>query len=299
MSEITENKQEIEKDPTNTFLTGVNIDVDAWREQTVEELTAWLNDIKNKKTEFGDPLVEFPEGWDKDQNLTTNQQIDVIAKGLADKLQGAEAKEAKSDLQSIRAQADKLKQLEKQLAAFDGDDEELEPELSKEDEDILNEEIVIPNIDVSGPNPFEIDADSLKRLKEIDEKLGTTEEDTKPPTRTMEEINNDILKLYKNPEGDKPEDVSLIPNETDDKDGDETKEPSSDRSSSTPKLPQETSVTIQPPEILSVPKSPPHKSSLKSPLPSSLNQKPIPPLQQISADIQLKQIKSKKPLTKK
>ncbi|EAY09934.1 hypothetical protein TVAG_482080 [Trichomonas vaginalis G3] len=299
MTETPENKQELEKDPTNTFLTGVNIDVDAWREQTVEELTAWLNDIKSKKTEFGDPLVDFPDGWDQGQNLSTNQQIDVIAKGLAAKLQGAEAKEAKADLQNIRAQADKLKQLEKQLAALDADDDEIETELSKEDEAFLDEEIVIPNIDVSGPNPFEIDPDSMKRLKEIDEKLGTTDEDMKQPTRTMEEINNDIMKLYQNPEGDKPENVTLLDAEEDNKESDETKEPSSERPSSTPKSPQEISSLSPPVEAASAPKSPPHKSALKSPLSSALNQKPIPPLQQITGDIQLKQIRSKKPLMKK
>lgn len=281
MSEA-EKKSELEKDPTNTFLTGVNIDVDAWREQTVEELTAWLNDIKNKKTEFGDPLVDFPEGWDQGQNLTTNQQIEVIAKGLASKLQGAEAKEAQQELQNIRAQADKLKQLEKQLAALDADDDEIEPTLSKEDEDFLDEEIVIPNIDVSGPNPFEIDADSMKRLKEIDEKLGIKEEEMQAPTRTMEEINNDIMKLYQNNE-DKPDDVHLIEGEEKEFHVDSKEQPE-------PKSPAETT---------SAPKSPPHKVPLKSPLPSALNQKPIPPLQQITGDIGIKPARSKKPVPKK
>jgi hypothetical protein len=37
---------------TGPFLTGVEIDVDQWRAQTIEELQTWLNDIKTRKTKM-------------------------------------------------------------------------------------------------------------------------------------------------------------------------------------------------------------------------------------------------------
>ena len=267
----------VEKEPSSTFLTGVEVDMDQWRQETVEELTNWLEDIKNKKTEFGDPLVDFPEGWDKDINLTPKQQLDLISSSLAKNLTGNEAKEAQMDLQNIRQQADKLRALDKQLNDLDSDSDIEEQPLSKEDEDLLNEEIVIPNIDTSGPNPFEIPEDDLKRLKEIDEKLGFVEDENYQPTKTITEINDELLKLYSAP---------TTTSNTD------TSSPSAQKSA------PETSV--------STPKSPPQKA-LKSapPVPPismkpsiGAGSKPIPPLQQLES-IPKPQSRTKKSISKK
>lgn len=184
------------------FLTGVEIDVDQWRAQTIEELQGWLDNIKNRTTSMGDPLVDFPQDWDPEKILSQKQQFDMISEGLARELKGTEAREAQAELQSIRAQADKIRQLDKVLNQLDNDDEDdFLADLPPEDEALLNTDIVIPNIDTSGPNPFELDEATAARLKEIDEKLGIDEQAeaeaaAKAPKRTMDEINNDLLKLY-------------------------------------------------------------------------------------------------------
>jgi hypothetical protein len=115
---------------------------------------------------------------------------------LATSLTGQEAKEAQSELQVIRSQADKIRKLDRILGQL-GDDDDL-PELTPEpvEDDILEKEIVIPHIDTSGPNPFDLDAASLARLKEIDAKLGITEADEAGPVRSIGEINEDLIKLY-------------------------------------------------------------------------------------------------------
>lgn len=245
-------------DPDGTFLTGVEVDMDQWRAETVEELTNWLDNIKNKKTEFGDPLVEFPEGWDKDVNLTTNQQIDLISSGLAKSLTGNEAREAQQDLQSIRAQADKLRQLDKQLNSFKSDSEDEKEPLSKEDEDLLDEDIVIPEIDVSGPNPFEMSDDQMKRLKEIDEQLGFKDEEEKEPTKTMAELNDELLKLYTQQASAQAQANA------------EENEPKTPQSATNPKSPPVPSKGLK-----SAPSVPP--ISMK---PTSIASRPIPPLAQ-------------------
>ena len=272
----------VEKEPSSTFLTGVEVDMDQWRQETVEELTSWLEDIKNKKTEFGDPLVEFPEGWDKDINLTQNQQFDLISAGIAKNLTGNEAKEAQLDLQNIRQQADKLRALDKQLNALDSDSDHEDQELSKEDQDILDEEIVVPNIDTSGPNPFEIPEDDLKRLKEIDEQLGIVDDDTTEPKKTITEINEELLKLYSAPESTNK---------------------SNDSNNSSP---DDSKAQSSPGTAESTPKSPPPGKALKSapaavpPIsmkPTTIASKPIPPLQQLES--MSKPTRTKKSVSKK
>jgi hypothetical protein len=184
---------------SGAFLTGVEIDVDQWRAQTIEELHTWLNDIRNRKTQMGDPLVDFPEDWDPEKVLSQKQQLDLISQGLASTLTGAEAKEAQAELQAIRAQAEKIRQLDKLLGQL-GDDDEEPVELSPEDEDLLNTEIVIPHIDTSGPNPFDIPPELQARLREIDEKLGIKPGDDEGlPIRSLDDINDDLLKLYQEP----------------------------------------------------------------------------------------------------
>lgn len=180
------------------FLTGVEVDVDAWRMQTIEELQTWLTDIQNRKTSMGDPLVDFPEGWDSQEVVSQKQQLDIISRGLAASLTGTEAREAQAELQTIRAQAEKLRQLDKMLGQFGDDDEEVFTPVDPADEDLLNTEIVIPRIDTSGPNPFEIPPDLQARLKEIDERLGITGTE-ELPVRSLDEINEDLLKLYQEP----------------------------------------------------------------------------------------------------
>jgi hypothetical protein len=186
------------------FLTGVEIDVDQWRAQTIEELQTWLSDIKTRKTKLGDQLVDFPEDWDPEKVLTQKQQFDLISQGLAASLTGAEAKEAQAELQAIRAQAEKIRQLDKLLGQFEDDDEE--PfELTPADDDLLNTEIVIPHIDTSGPNPFDIPPELQARLKEIDDKLGIKPgEDDGTPIRSLNDINDDLLKLYQEPSEESP-----------------------------------------------------------------------------------------------
>lgn len=214
------------------FLTGVEIDVDQWRAQTIEELQGWLDGIKNKTTSMGDPLVDFPQDWDPEKVLSQKQQFDMISDGLARDLKGPEAKEAQSELQSIRAQAEKIRQLDKVLNQLEDDDEDLFPQLPPEDEDLLNTEIVIPNIDTSGPNPFELDEATSARLREIDEKLGIDEKTeaeivAKQPKRTMDEINDELLKLYQN-QSEKDEKDSTKKKEI------EQKQPSPKKESKTP-----------------------------------------------------------------
>ena len=185
------------------FLTGVEIDVDQWRAQTIEELQNWLDDIRSRKTELGDPLVEFPEGWDSESIVSQKQQLDIISKGLAANLTGQEAREAKAEIQAIRAQAEKIRQLDKALAQLGDDDDEDPVEEAPETEDFLNTEIVIPKIDTSGPNPFELTDDVKARLREIDAKLGAIEEpgaDEGAPTKTLDQINDELLKLYQTPQ---------------------------------------------------------------------------------------------------
>ena len=194
-------EKEIENLIGGAFITGVDIDVDQWREQTIEELQGWLDNIKERKTSLGDPLVEFPEGWDAEKIISQKQQFDIISEGIAKNLSGQEAREAQAELKSIRAQADKIRQLDKLLSQLGEDDENeddlLLPELPKEDEDLLNTDIVIPDIDTSGPNPFELDPETAARLKEIDEKLGIADNDETPePSKTMDQINDELLKLY-------------------------------------------------------------------------------------------------------
>jgi hypothetical protein len=192
------------------FLTGVEVDVDQWRQQTIAELETWLADIQNRKTSMGDPLVDFPEGWDSASSLSQKQQLDVIGRGLASMLTGPEAREAQVELQAIRAQGEKLRQLEKILGQFsDDDDEQAPPALDPADEDLLNTEIVIPRIDLNASNPFEIPPELQARLREIDEKLGITG-DEQLPTRPLDEINDDLLKLYQEPQfppSEPPEDA--------------------------------------------------------------------------------------------
>jgi hypothetical protein len=184
---------------SGAFLTGVEIDVDQWRAQTIEELHTWLNDIRNRKTQLGDQLVDFPEDWDPEKVLSQKQQLDLISQGLAATLTGAEAKEAQAELQAIRAQAEKIRQLDKLLGQL-GDEDEEPVELSPEDEDLLNTEIVIPHIDTSGPNPFDIPPELQARLKEIDEKLGIKPGDDEGlPLRSLDDIHDDLLKLYQEP----------------------------------------------------------------------------------------------------
>lgn len=179
-----------------TFLTGVEIDVDQWRADVVEELQSWLKNIQSKKTALGDPLVEFPEGWDKKFDLNQKQQLDVIASGLVKNLQGSEAKEVQAEIQSIRAQAEKLRALEKQIVQMGSDsDDELFNRLTKEEEDILDTEINIPNIDLSGPNPFELSESVKKRLSEIDAKLGF-DDDGEELTKSLKEVNEELLQIY-------------------------------------------------------------------------------------------------------
>lgn len=212
---VTNPEEEETEEPSpellGTFLTGVDIDVDQWRSQTIEELQTWLDDIKNRKTEYGDPLVEFPDNWDAEKVLTQKQQFDIISKGLASGLTGPQQKEAQAELQSIRAQADKIRQLDKILSQLSDSDDE-EPAISPEDEDLLNTDIVIPKIDTSGPNPFELTPDVAARLKEIDEKLGIDENEEKnaeQPTKTMDELNQELLELYRSeekPPEDEPSD---------------------------------------------------------------------------------------------
>jgi hypothetical protein len=185
----------------------VEIDFDQWRLQTIEELQTWLTDIQTRKTSMGDPLVDFPDGWDSERVLTQKQQLDIIQQGLASTLTGPEAREAQAELQTIRAQAEKIRQLDKLLNQLEeDDDEDLIPE-EPGDEDLLNTDIVIPKIDTSGPNPFEFTPDVQARLKAIDEKLGWRDEDDAGPTKTLDEINDDLLKLYQEPppEPDAPE----------------------------------------------------------------------------------------------
>lgn len=201
--ESGENQNDINDLLSGPFLTGVEIDVDQWRAQTIEELQGWLDGIKNKTTSMGDPLVDFPQDWDPEKVLTQKQQFDMISDGITRDLKGAEAKEAQTELQSIRAQAEKIRQLDKVLNQLEDDDEDLFPQLPPEDEDLLNTDIVIPNIDTSGPNPFELDEATSARLKEIDAKLGIDEKTeaeiaAKQPKRTMDEINDELLKLYQN-----------------------------------------------------------------------------------------------------
>jgi hypothetical protein len=185
---------------TGPFLTGVEVDVDAWRMQTIEELQTWLADIQTRKTSMGDPLVDFPEGWDADTAVGQKQQLDIISRGLAASLTGPEAREAQAELQTIRAQAEKLRQLDKLLGQLGDDDEEpAPPPLDPADEELLSTEIVIPHIDTSGPNPFDIPPELQARLREIDEKLGLTG-DQDLPTRSLDEINDDLLKLYQEPQ---------------------------------------------------------------------------------------------------
>lgn len=191
---VKEESSEKIEEPAGTFLTGVEIDGDQWRAEVVEDLTNWLNDLKNKKTEFGEPLVEFPDDWENKPEMTQKQQIDLIQKGLAAKLTGKEAKEAQTELQNIRHQADQIRALDKQLAQFgsDSDDDLFE---NKEEEDDLEKEVTIPEIDLSGPNPFEITGDLASRLKEIDEKLGYST-DGETTAKSLQEINEELLKIY-------------------------------------------------------------------------------------------------------
>lgn len=185
--------------PSGAFLTGVEIDVDQWRLQTIEELQTWLSDIQTRKTSMGDPLVDFPEGWDTEKVLTQKQQLDIIQQGLASTLTGPEAREAQAELQTIRAQAEKIRQLDKLLNQLEEDDDEGPIPEEPGDEDLLNTDIVIPKIDTSGPNPFELTPEVQARLKAIDEKLGWRDEDDAAPTKSLDEINDDLLKLYQEP----------------------------------------------------------------------------------------------------
>ena len=197
------------------FLTGVEIDVDQWRAQTIEELQNWLDDIRNRKTELGDPLVEFPEGWDSESIVSQKQQLEIISKGLAASLTGQEAREAKAEIQAIRAQAEKIRQLDKALAQLGDDDDDEPVEESPETEDFLNTEIVIPKIDTSGPNPFELTDDLKARLAAIDEKLGTMSEPSDAqPTKTLDQINDELLKLYQSPQTTAPPEEPVQPRPT-------------------------------------------------------------------------------------
>ena len=99
---------------------------------------------------MGDPLVDFPKDWDPEKVLSQKQQFDMISDGITRDLKGPEAKEAQAELQSIRAQAEKIRQLDKVLNQLEDDDDDLFPQLPPEDEDLLNTDIVIPNIDTSG-----------------------------------------------------------------------------------------------------------------------------------------------------
>jgi vacuolar-type H+-ATPase subunit I/STV1 len=185
------------------FLTGVEIDVDQWRAQTIEELQTWLSDIKTRKTQLGDQLVDFPDDWDPEKVLSQKQQFDLISHGLAASLTGTEAKEAQAELQAIRAQAEKIRQLDKLLGQFGDDDEPFE--LNPAEDDLLNTEIVIPHIDTSGPNPCDILPELQARLKEIDEKLGIKPgDDNQKALRSLNEINDDLLKLYQDPSEESP-----------------------------------------------------------------------------------------------
>ncbi|OHS92734.1 hypothetical protein TRFO_12273 [Tritrichomonas foetus] len=155
---------------------------------------------------MGDPLVDFPEGWDAEKVISQKKQFDMISEGIARDLKGPEAKEAMAELKSIRAQAEKIRQLDKVLSQLEDDEDDVTPELPPEDENLLNTEIVVPNIDTSGPNPFELDAATAARLKEIDEKLGITgKDDEAAPTKTMDQINDELMKLYSNQTTDEKE----------------------------------------------------------------------------------------------
>jgi hypothetical protein len=148
---------------------------------------------------MGDPLMDFPDGWDSDVAFNQKQQPDIISRALAASLTGAEAREAQVERQAIRAQAEKLRQLDKLLGQLGDDEEEPVAPLDPEEEDLLNTEIVILHIDTSGPNPFDIPPEMQARLREIDEKLGITGAE-ELPTRSLDEINEDLLKLYQEPQ---------------------------------------------------------------------------------------------------
>ena len=184
---------EEKKDDLNTFITGVDIDEDEWRKQTVEELQGWLEDLKTRKTAMGDPLVEFPEGWDSEFSMTEPEQLDLLATRLSESLTGPEGKEAQLELKNIQQQSKKLRKLEQALAAMGSDSDEEE---TPEDPNPL-EETIIPKIDTSGPNPFEITGNDLDRLQEIDRLLGAEEQPTEP-SRSLDEVNQELLELYKN-----------------------------------------------------------------------------------------------------
>ncbi|OHT02647.1 hypothetical protein TRFO_07082 [Tritrichomonas foetus] len=195
------------------FITGVEIDVDQWREQTVEELQGWINSIQNKVTKMGDKLVDFPEGWNNNPVMSQKQQFDSISEEITKSLKGNEAKSAMIELQAIKSQADKIRQLDKELSILDKDDDdddnnegssyytdnnynEYENYL-KVDEEMLDIDNFLLKFDTSGPNPFDFDDKSLARLKEIDGKLGIDDsENRKKPTKTICEINDELMKLY-------------------------------------------------------------------------------------------------------
>ena len=60
----------------------------------------------------------------------------------------------------------------------------------------MDSDIKIPDIDTSGPNPFDIPEDLMKRLQEIDQIVGKTNEDTEESPKSLQEINEELLKLY-------------------------------------------------------------------------------------------------------
>jgi hypothetical protein len=195
---------------TGPFLTGVEIDVDQWRAQTIEELQTWLNDIRTRKTKMGDNLVDFPQDWDAEKIVSQKEQLDIISKGLSESLTGQEAKEAQTELQVIRAQADKLRKLDRILGQLGNDDDmELDAPVDPVDEDLLEQEIVIPRIDTNAPNPFDLDEATLARLKQIDEKLGIISgEEEEVPLRSLNEINDDLLKIYQSDQKEPTEEAA-------------------------------------------------------------------------------------------
>ena len=164
------------------FITSVDVDVDKWREETIEDLKKWLDTIQSRTTSLGDPLVDFPDGWDSEQNISEQKQkIDLFSDGIIKTLKDHESKEEQADIQSIKIQAEKIKELEKILSQFNEEEDENEylkafDNLNEEEENILNKEIIIPTINLNAPNPFELDDIASSRLKAIDEKLQNDDE---------------------------------------------------------------------------------------------------------------------------
>ncbi|KAH0795361.1 hypothetical protein GPJ56_000810 [Histomonas meleagridis] len=192
-------------EPKGTFLTGIDIDVDQWRNQTIEELQGWLDEIKTRKTQMGDLLVEFPDGWDADQDSRGKKQLDIISEKITRDLKGQELKEAQSELKCIRAQADKIRQLDKVLSQLDSEDsdESKDDEYLEDDAVFLENEPVIPKIDTTAPNPFDFTPEVASRLKEIDEKLGISDEvQSKNSIKSLDEVNQELLKLYQEDMGE-------------------------------------------------------------------------------------------------